>query len=244
MVNSKIVSLICSYNPKNEYVGKVIEELKKVSKIVLFTTENNDLNVDETLFFDKSIGRNLVYKPKEWIKNNLDSDWDYALYNEDDILIPESSVKKVIDLYKTLPSPFIPGFIRFEYDERDSTKRYFDMNPVHAVHRGSHGTVKQKWNEHSVWEPWNLHSGNWIFSKSDIKNMISSNVFETKFMEKGYQYGNCDQLESAASVPYLFYTKAYPYDFESVEVEHLPKKYIYFSVNPIKEDITKLLINE
>jgi hypothetical protein len=237
----RIVSLIPSYTPSNEHVRKVVDELKKASKIILFTTENHNLDVDETIYFEKSIGRDLVYKPKEWVKNNLDKDWDYALYNEDDILISESSLLRVIELYETLPSPFIPGFIRFEFDERDQTKRYFDMNPLHAVHRGSHGTIKDKWDTHKVWEPWNLHSGNWIFSKSDIKNMIDSGVFETRFMEKGYQYGNCDQLESAASVPYLFYTKVYPYDFESVEVEHLPKKYIYFSVNPTKQTIESIL---
>lgn len=237
----RIVSLIPSYTPSNEHVRKVVDELKKASKIILFTTENHNLDVDETIYFEKSIGRDLVYKPKEWVKNNLDKDWDYALYNEDDILISGSSLLRVIELYETLPSPFIPGFIRFEFDERDQTKRYFDMNPLHAVHRGSHGTIKDKWDTHKVWEPWNLHSGNWIFSKSDIKNMIDSGVFETRFMEKGYQYGNCDQLESAASVPYLFYTKVYPYDFESVEVEHLPKKYIYFSVNPTKQTIESIL---
>lgn len=241
MDNKKIVSLIPSYNPNNEHVGKVVGELEKFTRIILFTTENHNLNVDETIYFNKSVGRDLVYKPKEWIKNNLDKDWDYALYNEDDIFVSESSINRVIELYETLPSPFIPGFIRFEFDERDQTKRYFDMNPVHAIHRGSHGTIKDSWDDYKVWEPWNLHSGNWIFSKSDLINMIDSGVFETTFMEKGYRYGNCDQLESAASVPYLFYTKVYPYDFESVEVEHLPKKYIYFSVNPTKETIQDIL---
>ena len=240
-MDKKIISLVCSYDPKNEFVDRVVNELRKVSKIVLFTTEDHNLQVDETLYFNKDVGRNLVYKPKEWIANNIKEDWDYVLYNEDDILIPQKSLEKVISLYESLPSSFIPGFIRYEFDERDNTKRYFDMNPVHAVHRDSFGTVKEKWEDHKIWEPWNLHSGNWIFSKSDIVNMMENGVFETSFMEKGYRYGNCDQLESAASVPYLFYTKVYPYDIESVEVEHLPKKYIYFSVNPTKEDILKLL---
>ena len=80
-----VVSLIPSYNPHNEFVGTVVDELKKFSKVVLFTTEPHTLNVDETVYFDKSVGRELVYKPKEWISNNLDKDWDFALYNEDDI---------------------------------------------------------------------------------------------------------------------------------------------------------------
>jgi hypothetical protein len=237
----KIVSLIPSYDPHNENVVKVVNELKKSTKIVLFTTENHDLNVDKTIYFPKEVGRDLVYKPREWILNNIDQDWDYALYNEDDILITQASLHNAVELYQTLPSPFIPGFIRFELDPRDNTKRYFDMNPVHAVHRGSHGTVKETFVSNNVWEPWNLHSGNWIFSKEDIKTMIENNVFETYYKEKGYMYGNCDQLESAASVPYMFYNKVYPYDFEKVEVEHLPKKYIYFSVNPTKQDLQNLL---
>lgn len=230
-----VVSLIPSYNPHNEFVGTVVDELKKFSKVVLFTTEPHTLNVDETVYFDKSVGRELVYKPKEWISNNLDKDWDFALYNEDDIFISQQSFENVLELYQTLPSPLIPGFIRYEFDDRDNTKRYFDMNPEHAIHRGSHGTIKQRFDE--VWEPWNLHSGNWLFSKQDIINMVDNNVWETYFGQYGFQYGNCDQLESAASVPYLFYTKVYPYDVEKVECLHLPKKYIYFSVNPTKEDL-------
>lgn len=231
----KLVSLIPSYNPHNEFVGKVVDELKKISKVILFTTEPHNLNVDETFYFDKSIGRELTYKPKEWTFNNINEDWEYVLYNEDDILIPEDSVKNVIDLYNILPSPLIPGFIRYEFDDRDNTKRYFDMNPVHGIHRGQEGTVKQKFD--NVWEPWNLHSGNWLFSKDDVKNMIDNNLWEIYFKQHGYQYGNCDQLESAASVPYLFYTKVYPNDIEKVECLHLPKKYIYFSVNPTKEEL-------
>ena len=84
----KIISLVPSFNPNNEFVSKVIEELKKVSTIILFTTEDHTLNVDETVYFDKSVGRELVYKPREWVLNNIDKDWDYVLYNEDDILIP------------------------------------------------------------------------------------------------------------------------------------------------------------
>ena len=104
----KLVSLIPSYNPHNEFVGKVVDELKKISKVILFTTEPHNLNVDETFYFDKSIGRELTYKPKEWTFNNINENWEYVLYNEDDILIPEDSVKNVIDLYNTLPSPLIP----------------------------------------------------------------------------------------------------------------------------------------
>lgn len=237
MDKNKIISLIPSYNPHNEYVKTVINELNKFSKVILFTTEPHNLDVSETIYYDKGVGRELVYKPREWLTENIEADWEYALYNEDDIFIPEISFRNVIELYKTLPSPFIPGLIRYEFDERDNTKRYFDMNPVHAIHRGYNGTIKEQFPNEQIWEPWNLHSGNWVFSKADIKNMIKNNVFETFYKQNGYQYGNCDQLESAASVPYLFYIKVYPYDFEKVECKHLPTKYINFSINPTYKDI-------
>ena len=110
------------------------------------------------------------------------------------------------------------------------------MNPAHSVHMGGNVIVKSKY-DGDIWEPWNLHSGNWIFHKNDIKNMISNNLFETKFKQYGMQYGNCDQLESAASTIYFPYTKVFPKDIESVECQHLPQKYIYFSTNPTKQDI-------
>ena len=238
----RTVSLIPSYNPHNEFVPIVIEELNKFSDVILFTTQKHNLDVFETVYFDPSVGRDLVYKPREWIVNNLEQDWEYALYNEDDILIPESSFNRVIELYNSLPSPFIPGFVRYEADDRDNTKRYFDMNPVHAIHRGAHGTIKEQWEEHQVWEPWNLHTGNWIFSKSDICEMIKHKRFESKFKEYGFQYGNCDQLESAASTLYFNYIKVFPYKFEEVECLHLPKKYIYFvNDNPTVESLNSIL---
>lgn len=233
----KIVSLVPSYNPNNEFVSTVVTELNKLTDVILFTTEPHNLPVHKTIFFDKNIGRDLVYTPRKWIYDNLDGNWEYALYNEDDILIPEQSIKNILELYQSLPSPYIPGFIRYEYDDRDNTKRYFDMNPVHGIHRGQEGIVKQKFENYQIWEPWNLHSGNWFFSKSDIINMIENNLWEIYYKQYGFQYGNCDQLESAASTPYLFYTKVFPYDIEKVECLHLPKKYIYFSVNPTKGDI-------
>lgn len=241
MVSKKIVSLIPSYNPHNDHVKRVVRELNKSTRVILFTTEAHDLHVHETVFYEKEVGRELVYKPRKWIVDNMHLDWDYVLYNEDDIFISEQSLNNVIKLYESLPSPLIPGFIRYEYDPRDNTKRYFDMYHIHAIHRGSQGTVKEVFLDKQVWEPWNLHSGNWLFSKEDIKNMIQNDVFETYYKEKGFMYGNCDQLESASSVPYMFYTKVYPHDFESVEVEHLPKKYIYLDPNPNKEDLQNLL---
>lgn len=240
MKESKIVSLISSYNPQNPYLGRVIDELKKVSKVYLFTTEQHQHDVDETFYFPKEIKFNLVYKPREWVLNNIDGDWDFALYNEDDILIPHNSIKNIVHLYETLPQNYKPGFIRCEIDQAEN-KRYIDMHPAHAVHRGGSGTVKQVMAANNIWEPWNIHSGNWFFSKEDIKKMIEDNKFEISYRQYGFQYGSCIELESAATCLYSNYTKVYPSNFTSVECFHLPNRYVNIEgvghLNPTEQEL-------
>jgi len=126
----RTISLIPSYNPHNEYVSIVIEELNKFSDVILFTTEKHNLKVSETIYFNKS----------------------------------------------------------------------------------------------------------------DIEQMIQHGRFESTFAQHGFQYGNCDQLESAASTLYFNYIKVFPYNFEEVECLHLPKKYIYFvDDNPTVETLKSIL---
>lgn len=244
MKEYRLVSLICSYNPKNYYVGQVIEELKKISKVYLFTTEEHSHDVEESYYFPKSIGPNLVYKPREWVINNLNKDWDFALYNEDDIFIPINSIKNVINLYNNLPKNLKPGFLRYEIDQQEN-KRYIDMHPAHSSHRAGDGSIKQVINDFNVWEAWNIHSGNWFFSKDDIKNLIDNQKFEISYRQYGFQYGSCIELESAATCLYFNYTKVYPFNFKSVECFHMPNKYVNIQgvghLNPTEQELYFLI---
>ena len=181
-MKEKIISLVPSYDPNHEYLDRTLNSLNKISKSILFTTENKTFNADNVICFDKSIGKNLVYETRKWIMNNIDSDWDYIIYNEDDILIDVKSVENVLHLYTTLPPEFIPGFIRYEIDE-NFEKRYIDMHPEHSVHRQGIGSVKKVIENQNIWEPWNIHSGNWILSKKDIKNLINNNVNQFLFQQ-------------------------------------------------------------
>jgi hypothetical protein len=241
----KIISLIPSYTYNELYTESVIAELNKVSTTILFTTTNIDTTqASQVIVLDPSIEKDLVYETRKWVVENLDLDWDYVLYNEDDILITAQSIYNTISLYKTLPSNYVPGFIRYEYDEFDN-KRFIDMHPAHAKQRGGYGIVKEIISNLNVWEPWNIHSGNWLFSKNDIKEMIAHDRFETYYNQFGMQYGNCDQLESAATSLYLNYTKVYPINIESVECHHLPNKYITMKSvahgNPTLETLKTIL---
>lgn len=241
----KIISLIPSYKFDSLYTEQVINELNKISETILFTTSDKiKTSASKIIVCSPNLQKDLVYETRKWVVENLDLDWDYILYNEDDILVTERSLSNVLKLYKMLPDDFIPGFIRYEFDEYGN-KRYIDMHPAHSIHRNGNGSVKQILNTLHIWEPWNIHSGNWLFSKSDIKQMIKYNRFETYYNQYGLQYGNCDQLESSATSLYMNYTKIYPIDIESVECHHLPNKYIKMQDvakdNPTLEQLKNLL---
>lgn len=231
---SKIISLIASYNPTNQYVGKVIDELNKISEVILFTTENHVHNVKDTFYFDKSISENLVYEPRKWILNNMNDSWDYVLYNEDDILIPENSIKTAVDLYDKLPDNLIPAFARYEVLD-DGVKRYIDLHPKHSIHRGGDTIIKEAFLEYEVWEPWNLHSGNYFFSKKDISILVETN----KLIDKFQPYKTYGILETAASALYDNFHKVIPRDIESTACHHLPNKYIPLQGGPTELDIEK-----
>jgi hypothetical protein len=73
------------------------------------------------------------------------------------------------------------------------------------------------------WIPGNIHSGNFLFSRSQMAHLIDGNLFQTRFAQYGKQYGGI--LESAASDVYLDLVKVLPEDFTRVEIEHISNKY-------------------
>ena len=194
----RIISLIPSYNYNPIYTDQVVVELNKVSKTILFTTHNVDTPASTTVVCDPTLGKDLVYETRKWVFNNINEDWDYVIYNEDDIFLPVESIRNVLSLYKQLPDDLLPGFIRYEFDETNN-KRYIDMHPAHSVHRGGFQSIKRVFDSYGTWEPWNLHTGNWLLSKQDILHLIANNRFETYYNQHNMQYGNSDQLESSAT---------------------------------------------
>lgn len=229
---NNIISLIPSYTPTNPYVELVYNELGKVGEVILFTTEIPTFEC-QYLLFDKSINENLVFEPRKWILDNIDKNWDWVIYNEDDILIPQSSVKNAIEYYKDIiDRGMVPGFIRYEL--QNNKKHWIDMHPAHSIHRGGSGMVKQKFEDIQMFEPWNIHSGNWIFNKREILQMIQNNSFETYPNEFGVSYYL--PLEDASSLPYFRYVKVFPFDIEKIECHHLPNKYVNFTLQPDKID--------
>lgn len=233
----KTVALIASYKPKPLKLNAVVSELKKCcNRIIIFAAEEISIEGCEVVMYDKSIVDNLVFEPRKWIVNNIDGDWDYVLYNEDDILIKEEAFRNALMYQAKMEYPNVCGFLRFE--NFDGKKWWIDQHPDHGVHTGNYGKqVLEKNNE--FWSPVNFHSGNYLLSKEYVKKMISENIFETSFNEKNLRY--CGPAETGASGHYRRMKKLIPLEFQKVECEHLDNKYYHHPTTPDTEELKRIL---
>jgi hypothetical protein len=237
----KILSVIpCYSGNSNPYIKHISQELSLISDVVIFSPEN--IEGFNTQIVDKSLGHDLVYTPREYIISNLDN-YDYFLYNEDDILINSKTLLKAIEINELISSidiKYIVGLLRFELN--NSHKEYTDLHPAHSIHRqGSGEIIKQiiEMQGKKYFEPYNIHSGNFILSKKQLKYLIDSNLF---FTTPEARYVGI--LESGASDLYLNFTKLIPVDiFTELECHHMSNKYVYNSRKVTEEEI-KILLNE
>lgn len=233
----KIISLVVSYD-QSEYLPIVLNEMKSYSNdIHVFTANPTPIDVDKTHVFPKDIRENLSFEPRKWILDNINSEFDYILYTEDDVLIPKKSIENIIELNKTLPIDLTYGFIRYEI-RNDGTKSYPDMHDDHLCHRYRNSAIKQVFPEYDAWEPSNYHSGNFIFSKQQLEYIIEKNQFEIYYRQYNHQHAYI--LESAASCLYDVITKLHvnPRELDKIECHHLPNKYADRWVKTLNELIS------
>ena len=86
----KILTTMASYSGNsNPYIKEVIGELNQVSDVVVFSPEKINIDGVKTELRDKSLAHSLVFEPRQYILDHLD-EYDYFLYNEDDILIKKA----------------------------------------------------------------------------------------------------------------------------------------------------------
>ena len=98
----KILTTLASYSGNsNPYIKEVIGELNQVSDVVVFSPEKIDIDGVKTELRDKSLEHSLVFEPRQYILDHLD-EYDYFLYNEDDILIKAESLLYAIEVNEKL----------------------------------------------------------------------------------------------------------------------------------------------
>lgn len=237
----KILTTIACYSGNsNPYIKPVVEELKQISDVVIFSPEIINIEGVKTEIRDKSLQHALVFEPRQYILNHI-NEYDYFLYNEDDIFISKECLNFAIEVNEKLIKhnlQYNVGFLRYELE--NNIPEFVDLSPYNSVHLGGNGVsdiiryVTSIGNEY-YFNAWNPHSGNFLLSRDQIKLLYSNGYFSTL-----PQSTFAGILESGATGFYnamLKYTPAYEY--KKLMVHHMSNKYIF---NPVKVS-TDLLDN-
>ena len=115
----KILTTITSYTGnENKYLKVVVDELKQASDVVVFSSEHINIDNVKTEIRDKSLQHGLVFEPRQYILNHLD-EYDYFLYNEDDIFISTDCLNFAIEINDKLIKhnlQYNVGFLRYELE--------------------------------------------------------------------------------------------------------------------------------
>ena len=237
----KILSTIACYaGNSNIYLELVVEELKKISDVVVFSPENINIDGIKTEIRSKDLGHGLVFEPRQYILDHIE-EYDYFLYNEDDIFISKESLEFAIETNEKLIQHNIQynvGFLRYELE--NNIPEFVDLAPYNSVHLGGNGVsdviryVTNIKNEY-YFNAWNPHSGNFLLSKEQVKLLHTNNYFST--VPKATY---CGILESGATGFNEVIVKYTPVEnYKKLMVHHMSNKYIF---NPVKVS-TDLLDN-
>lgn len=201
--------------------------------VVLFSTAPSGMTGVTELIYPADLSYAFSFAPRQWLMENLCClSHDHIMYTENDLVISESAVLKCIEATNYLQQfscQLISGFIRFE---RKKEKKYIDMLP--CVRPTVEKLVQSKAGR-KFWVPGNVHSGNFLISRSQLDLLIQHRRFQTTFAQYGKQYGGI--LESAASDIYMDFTKVLPENFTSVEIEHISNKYEGLTYEELRREV-------
>lgn len=208
-------------------VGRVLHTFSIYKQIdvdiVLFSTGSYNGYDVTNLIYPSALSYEFAFVPRQWLVENFCClSHDFYMYTENDLVIPESAVLNCIginDYLSRFSDRWTTGFIRYEQKE-DEEKVYIDMLP--CTRPTVEKTVRTD-DGHKFWVPGNIHSGNFLFSRSQLELLINGHLFQTRFAQYGKSFGGI--LESAASDVYIDLAKLLPEDFTQVQIEHISNKY-------------------
>lgn len=235
-----LTTIACYTGNSNTYLKPVVDELKQISDVVIFSPEIIDIDGVKTEIRDKSLQHDLVFEPRQYILNHID-EYDYFLYNEDDIFISKDCLSYAIEINDVLSRYNIQynvGMLRYELD--NDVPEFVDLSPYNSVHLGGNGVsdiiryVTKISNEY-YFNAWNPHSGNFLLSRDQVKLLYYNGHFSTR---PSATFAGI--LESGATGFHNVMQKYTPTkDYKRLMVHHMSNKYIF---NPVKVS-TELLDN-
>lgn len=234
----KILTLIPSYRPRIDRLAAIVSELSTVSHVYIFSPERSVSQLATWIECDQNVKENLVFEPRRFLQRIDTNYYDYVFYNEDDISVTGEQLKKLIEIQRTLPDTMSVGPIRYEV--LNGKRMFIDLHPAHSVHTGGNGSSDIiRWKNQTYFQPWNVHSGNFLLSSRQLKSLMETNRFDTFFGEHNIRYCGC--LESGATSVYRSLTKVVPIEYDSFCVEHLATKYGSVPNTPSDSELQTLL---
>ena len=229
----KILTTIANYNGNsNPYIERVKNKLKTISDVVIFSPDEMDIEGVKTEIRSKDLGQGFTFAPRQYILDHID-DYDYVLYNEDDVLIPQESLEYAIQINEKLIRhnlQYTVGFLRYELE--NNIEEFVDLHPGHSIHFSGNGVSDiirfiTNINNEYYFNAWNPHSGNFLLSRDQIKLLKFNNKFPTQ-PENTYS----GIIETAASGFNDVMQKFTPVtEYKKLMVHHMSNKYVF---NPVK----------
>ena len=227
-----LTTIACYAGNSNTYLKPVVDELKQISDVVIFSPEIIDIDGVKTEIRDKSLQHGLVFEPRQYILDHVD-EYDYFFYNEDDIFVSKECLNYAIEVNEKLIKQNLQynvGMLRYELE--NNIPEFVDLSPYNSVHLGGNGVsdiiryITQISDEY-YFNAWNPHSGNFLFSRDQIKLLHSNGYFPTN--PKATFAGI---LESGATGFHEVMRKYTPtIDYKKLMVHHMSNKYVF---NPVK----------
>jgi hypothetical protein len=217
-------------NHQLDFMCEVIEEYLSFESfnvdIEIFSTvklnKYDDYENINQYLYDEDIGKKLSHEPRIKSLFTKYPSYDVIIYNENDTILTENTIKNWYEHNKLLPSDYVCGLLRYEI--LNDNRLLIDMHKDDG--QQAHGLVNEVYEigDHNYFSVDNVHQGGWVLSNKQIYKLV---------MENNIKFG--DSLECACSNVYYSnkwpgsfggLKKVIPTDFENFTVHHLPNKYV------------------
>lgn len=229
----KILLAIAHYGKENrQYLFECLNEYNNFGHKIdchLYLTDEIDVSAYSNLNITKhicflSLGHYLTYEHRKLFADSQGI-YNYYIYCEDDVKITKQAFETAVQVNKSLPFPYVCGFLRYELQDGEDYKYLIDCHPAHSVHRQGSTIIKQRLviNGNEYLEPFNFHQGSYCLSSQTLDYVLTSK----RYLERDGGYAGI--RESAASDVFFKcgLTKVIPIDkVSSLLTHHLANKYV------------------
>ncbi len=223
----KILISIANYGTKQlQCLKRVLEEFESYKEFDLTinvhtTVELNEFKGINTKIYPESIGRNLVFEHRKEFTKEVNN-YDIFLFMENDVIIPEKSVKLFCEHDKIIPGDCVIGFIRYEKWKEDDEENNFILDEMSNL-----WGVKQKdmmFNNKPYFSIVQDFQSCYLLTRDKLNLMLSP--YYLSIVDKNLEAGSAGIFKSYGGK----YQKVIPQNKEELRncmIYHVSNKYIH-----------------